>query len=274
MLDDDLVSFARLVEALRPWHGQMVIVGGWAHRLHRLLPEARVPNHQPIRTLDADVAFDSSARISGRIGEALAAAGFHEELFPKHDPPVSCYWLGEGRTFYVEFLTPMSGSPHRRDGSPDATVQHAGVTAQKLRYVELLLTGPALISLAPDGPIPVSETAAVLVAHPACFIAQKLVIAERRKPDKRAQDVLYVHDTLELFAGALDSLRAHWNASVRGTLHLNTTERIERALGEQYGSVTDAIRRAALIPQDRRLDPARLRLVCELGLQQLLGNPR
>jgi len=32
---EDFEAFARLVTALRPWLGQLVVVGGWAHRLHR-----------------------------------------------------------------------------------------------------------------------------------------------------------------------------------------------------------------------------------------------
>jgi len=30
---DDFVSFSRLIIALDPWLDQVVIVGGWAHRL-------------------------------------------------------------------------------------------------------------------------------------------------------------------------------------------------------------------------------------------------
>jgi plasmid maintenance system killer protein len=33
---DDLEAFARLVTALRPWLGQLVVVGGWAQRLQAL----------------------------------------------------------------------------------------------------------------------------------------------------------------------------------------------------------------------------------------------
>jgi hypothetical protein len=29
---EDAASFARLIDALRPWLGHFVIVGGWAHR--------------------------------------------------------------------------------------------------------------------------------------------------------------------------------------------------------------------------------------------------
>jgi hypothetical protein len=34
----DVEYFARLVEALDPWLDQVVIIGGWAHRLYRLQP--------------------------------------------------------------------------------------------------------------------------------------------------------------------------------------------------------------------------------------------
>jgi hypothetical protein len=54
---DDLFAIARLIDALRPWRKALVIVGGWAHRLHRLHPWAGTPTYAPIRTRDADVAF-------------------------------------------------------------------------------------------------------------------------------------------------------------------------------------------------------------------------
>ena len=270
--DKDLVAFARLVQALSPWHGQLVIVGGWAHRLHRLLPRATVPNHQPIHTLDADVAFGARARLDGNIGDALDSAGFHEELSAKHEPPVSSYVLGDGSAFYAEFLTPLIGSGSRRDGSADATEARAGVTAQKLRYLELLLTTPIQLALTPDGVIPVERPAEILVAHPVCFIAQKLLIANKRSPEKRAQDVLYVHDTIELFASSLDQLNERWQSSVRTTLHANTAAEILRAVDAQYGSVTDIIRHAASIPQDRSLAPERLQRLCVLGLKRIFAE--
>ena len=34
----EFASFARLVDSLTPWLEQVVIIGGWAHRLHRLHP--------------------------------------------------------------------------------------------------------------------------------------------------------------------------------------------------------------------------------------------
>ena len=41
---DDFNAFGRLLDALRPWLGHVVIVGGWAHRLHRFHPLSHPPN--------------------------------------------------------------------------------------------------------------------------------------------------------------------------------------------------------------------------------------
>jgi hypothetical protein len=270
--DQDSVAFGRLVEALRPWHRQLVIVGGWAHRLHRLHPDATIPNHQPVRTLDADVAFDARTRLEGNIGEALKASGFHEELSAKHEPPVSSYALGRDTAFYAEFLTPLVGSGTKRDGSADATEARAGVTAQKLRHLDVLLTTPIEITLAPGGPISIEQPAQIRVAHPVCFVAQKLLIADRRSAKKRAQDVLYVHDTIELFGSSLGQFTEHWISSVRNTIHRNAIAGIHSAIDPHYGKVTDVIRSAALIPQDRSLTPERLQVLCALGLKRIFSK--
>lgn len=266
--DRDFVAFARLVDALRPWHEQLVIVGGWAHRLHRLLPDATIPNHQPIRTLDADIAFGARARLQGNISEALKAAGFREELSAKHEPPVSRYTLGRDTAFSAEFLTPLVGSETRQDGSANATEARAGVTAQKLRYLEMLLTTPVGLALTT-----IEQSTRIRIAHPVCFVAQKLLIADKRSPEKHAQDVLYVHDTIELFGARLERLNEHWERSVQNTIHKNAIAKILRVIDSHYGRVTDAMRRAVLLPQDRSLTPERLQALCSLGLRRIFGEP-
>lgn len=57
-----------------------------------------------------------------------------------------------------------------------------------------------------------------MVANPVCFIAQKLLISGKRPPRERAKDVLYIHDTLELFGGSIPELRALWIDSVRSIM--------------------------------------------------------
>jgi hypothetical protein len=61
----EYASFARLMESLRPWLDQVVIIGGWAHRLYRLHPLAERPQYEPLATLDADVALPRRLRLAG-----------------------------------------------------------------------------------------------------------------------------------------------------------------------------------------------------------------
>lgn len=114
--------------------------------------------------------------------------------------------------------------------------------------------------------VPLSPSADTCLANPVAFVAQKLLIQASRPPAKRAQDALYVHDTLELFAPSLDALRAEWRGYVRPMLPTRTAGTVERHAREQYLAVTDVLRAAARIPQDRTLTPERLRAVCAYGL--------
>ncbi len=116
---EDLEAFGRLISALRPWLAQVVVVGGWAHRLHRFHPLANPAAHLPLRTRDADVAFPLDAELTGDIQAALRRAGFVQELFGDLVPPATHYRLGEEDAgFYAEFLTPLHGSGLKRRGAP------------------------------------------------------------------------------------------------------------------------------------------------------------
>ena len=101
----DWRALACLVSALRPWLDELVIVGGWAHRLYRMMPMVPTLAYQPVRTLDADVAFSATVSLTGDMGTALKAAGFREELAGEHSPPVTWYHLsGDAQGFYAEFM--------------------------------------------------------------------------------------------------------------------------------------------------------------------------
>ena len=271
---DDYPPFARLIEAVRPWLGQLVIVGGWAHRLYWAHPVAARPSYSPLQTRDADLAFSTRERIVGDIGSALEAAHFAEKLSTDHTPPVSRYVLGDDdQGFYAEFLVPLHGSGTTRKGAPDATLARGGVTAQKLRYLDVLLTDPWTVQLTPAVHPVFSEPAEVRIANPAAFIVQKLLIHKDRLPRKQAQDALYIHDTLELFSARLDRLNALWATSVRPNLPTATANRVRRLAREQFGTVSDTIRNAVTIPADRTLRPDRFQALCSLGISELLGVP-
>ncbi len=265
---DDRAAFAKLVDALAPWADQLVFVGGWAHRLYRLHPKANVPAYQPLTTLDADVAFAEREQLQGNIQERLLDAGFKEELTGQHRPPVSRYTLGEDASgFYAEFLTPQIGRSITKSGKQLETVAKAGVTAQQLRYLELLFQSPWLVTLTYEwSAVPLE----LRIPNPVSFIVQKLLIHDYREPDKKAQDVLYIRDTLELFAPELDTLAVIWREEVREAMHDRWVQRIHQTIDTVFGKLNDTVRDAASIPQDRDLDPEQMRAMCHAALGEML----
>jgi len=147
----------------------------------------------------------------------------------------------------------------------------AGVTAQKLRHLDLLLIEPWPITIGADQGVPLPKPTDVMVANPAAFIVQKLLIQKYRNAAKQAQDVLYIHDTIELFGGALPLLNGVWRTSLAPTLGSKSAQHVAKAADQIFSSVTDVIRDAVRIPQDRTISPERLRALCALALSQILA---
>lgn len=269
---DDLEAFARLLTAIRPWLGQLVVVGGWACRLHRFHGRAKTPGYLPVQTRDADLAFSPDAALAGDVRTALLDAGFTEELLGDISPPATHYGLGEkDGAFYAEFLTSLSGSGIRRSGKHDDTLTKAGITAQKMRYLELLLIEPWSVRVGPGTGVPMAADLDLFVPNPTSFIVQKLLIHADRPTDKKAQDVLYIHDTVEMFGGSLDELRRLWIEEIRPKVARPWARRAKATARLLFAEVSDTIRDAARIPQDRRLAPDDIQRVCRYGLVELLG---
>jgi hypothetical protein len=149
--ESDFDYFARLVEALEPWLGRVVIIGGWAHRLYRLHPLAQPLDYEPLGTFDADVAVPLDLPASGeQIRERLLAQQFREELMGDTQPPAAHYRVQSGdNSFYAEFLAPLEGSAVKRGGKRDVTARISGVPVQKLRHLEILLRNPLDVMIAP-----------------------------------------------------------------------------------------------------------------------------
>ena len=227
----------------------------------------------PLRTRDTDLAFSPDEALVGDIYTALTDAGFTAELLGDQSPPATHYRLGEeDASFYVEFLTSLFGSEVKR-GTRDATMSKAGITAQKLRYLELLLVSPWSLRVGPEEEVPIPAVKELFVANPTSFIVQKLLIHSDRRREKKAQDVLYIHDTLELFGGSLGVLRRLWVEEVRPTMATKTARKVETIARELFATVNDTIREAARIPQDRRLTPEDTQRACAYGLAEALGIP-
>ena len=140
----DPAAFRELIAALAPWLDQLVIVGGRAHQLQRMHPEAQELDYPPLSTFDVDVAVPAKLHAGTQdVRTRLIDHGFTEEFFGDDRPPVAHYRLGgESSGFYAEFLTPLVGGGHDRQQRRKSTTEIGGVTAQRLRHMEILLSHP------------------------------------------------------------------------------------------------------------------------------------
>lgn len=266
--DDE--KFAQLVDAIGPYLDRVVIVGGWAHRLFRLHPLAQTLPYAPLMTRDTDVALTTGITVGQEsLRERLLSRGFHEQFLGDDRPPVTHYQLGDRDAgFYVEFLTPLVGGEFRRDDIRDVTATIAGITAQKLLYLDVLLIAPWSVSLgvgADIGQLPVR----INIANPVSYIVQKLLVSGKRKPAERAKDVLYIHDTLELFGASIPEMRALWFDQVRPQLVSRTETRVRHSVARLFSQLNDPIRQAALMATQRTRTPEAVLEVCATGLRTL-----
>jgi len=267
-------EFARLIDALNPWLGEVVIIGGWAHRLYRIHPVAQTMAYVPIGTLDTDVAIPARLRVEGDdLRQRLLANGFEEERLGQDKPPATHYRLRDAETgFYAEFLTPLFGADEGRDGQPKATKRIAGVVSQQLRYLEVLLDDPWTVEIGQHNGFPVPDSKQIRIANPVGFLAHKILIHSTRTRQEFAKDILYIHDTLETFGAQLEELKAEWNRKVKRRVHAKSFRKIERAAADLFSEVTDEIREAARIDATRNLSPEAVRERCNFGLRQIFGN--
>ena len=173
--------------------------------------------------------------------------------------------------FYVEFLTPLSGSGNRRDGTPDGTARIGGVSAQKVRHLDILLLGPWQVAVGAANGFPLEQAATVGVPNPAAYIAQKLLILRRRKREDQERDVLYVHDTLQTFARHLAEVREAWLTDVAPNVHPRHVKQVKASVRDLCSEVTDLIRGAAdtAASVQRAVSPRSLVEACELRLGRI-----
>lgn len=269
---NDLESFANLVQAIDPWRGKLVFIGGWCHRLHTLHPQANQLEFQPVFTKDTDLAFANRELLDGSIKEALIQRGFQEDFAGEARPPVTHYTLGNDNSgFYAEFLTPLIGSPVKRDGSEDATMLAAGISAQKIRHLGILLVDPWIVTVGEMNGFPLPRPVDLLVANPLCFMVQKFLIKQQRPPAKQSQDLLYIFDTIQLFGNLIPDFKECWGRTVMPNLEEKAVKTVIKECSESFKTITDTIRNAADIPRDRQVSPEDIRATCQYVFNEILG---
>jgi Nucleotidyltransferase len=163
------------------------------------------------------------------------------------------------------------GSGYDRKGKRKVTQEVSGVSSQLLRYIEILMMSPWTIELNEGNGYPFTPAKKTQVANPTSFVAQKILIHHERDYKDRAKDLLYVHDTIELFSEHLGELSGIYEADVRPRLHANRIAELTKAGGELFGTVNDTIREAALMASGRKVSAETLAETCRAGLKEIFG---
>jgi hypothetical protein len=147
-----------------------------------------------------------------------------------------------------------------------------GVSSQLLRYIDILLLSPWKVELGEKNGYALSPKRTVQIANPASFFAQKILIHEQRDYKDKAKDLLYMHDTIEVFSENLDELQELFRDAVAPKLHPRRLAELEGAADRLFGKVEDTIREAARMPAGRKLTAERLAETAQAGLKKVFGK--
>jgi hypothetical protein len=269
----ELEAFSKFLDAIQPWLGEVVLIGGWAHRLYRHHPFARKLDYLPLTTLDGDVAVPAKLKAQeSTVRQRRLDAGFEEEFVGEHRPPATHYHYGKGSGFYAEFLTPLVGSEYDRSGKRKATTAVGGISSQLLRYIEILMMSPWKVQLSGETGYPFSSKRTVRIANATSFLAQKILIHGERTYRDRAKDLLYIHDTIDVFSESLEALQNSFGQDVAGKLHPRKRAELEGAADRLFGKVNDTIREASRMAAGRKLNPERLAESSRAGLREIFHS--
>jgi len=152
------------------WESGIAIVGSWCFLLYqRYLPLERYP----LRTQDIDILVPVPYRGTRHDLPALLKQLGFVQMF---NPDGSTYFTGN--LLRIDFLSPKKG---RQDASA-AAHRELRITAQLLRYTDILLVGSRLLSVA--------RGVRVRLPSPPAFLLHKLLISTRwQRSDKREKDL-------------------------------------------------------------------------------------
>lgn len=262
-----------LVQALRPLQavfGELILVGGWAHRLHAHHPLATGAGRL-LNTLDADLLVPDPSPSRGARIEALRTAGFEISRHGHESPPKTKYILPvDDHQFELDFLASRQGAEIDRHGKRHVTTYFGDVVALLLPFMDVMTHEPWTFTLDQTQGFPTGDAPMTLrVVSPAAYIAHKLMVLKDREPaKKRYQDARYLYETIRRFAPALSELQTSW---MRRTTSIGEKRRL--TAGRHLLRSGTFLQSAALTPDlDRRTaDVKHMREVLEDGLSEIFG---
>lgn len=110
------------MQALEPILEDVLVVGGWAHRLHREHPLADASDEAPVQTSDCDIVFGlkSPAPQGLDLQVRFRLAGFDYEHTGTELQESGVFRSRTDPAFTVQLLVPRRGSGTTRAGDPFA----------------------------------------------------------------------------------------------------------------------------------------------------------
>ncbi len=207
---DAFAEFRRLVTALTPYLGDVVLVGGWAAWMYSRMWGAETA--RPLMTNDFDWALPKRLPRRGRdLRTLLNDAEFIGVVVgPDQRPPVTRYQPARyGSTdlgpIYAEFLVSLTGPADRQS----LTTEVSGVSAQRLRFMEIALIDPISVEMSKltelDHPGP---SATLRVPHPMNYLVHKLLTLDYRAAAQKAKDFAYLYQVFRDTRTRWDDMRA------------------------------------------------------------------
>jgi len=213
-LDCRLLAALSAIERYLP---AVVIAGGWVPHVYAAQTEL-TERGGLLTTRDIDLAVPREVpQHDQSINDLLVKAGFKSEFRSLDKPPITKYVADANQPdeTEIEFITPM-----RRNDETAISVQ-SDLTAQALRYLEILLEHPWPLSLdeLSDGQL----DAELRVPTPAAYVFHRaLSYQKRRDRVKKEKDLYYAFYVVAAFPewhawmrGELPEHRARWPAWFR-----------------------------------------------------------
>ncbi len=178
--------------ALGDYLEDLVLVGGWVPHLYRKM----WPSESPVearRTFDLDAAVGGSlpTRHGPRLDVLLTDRGYIRTLGGVSGPAVQSYDSPVNSGLLpIEFLTPLTGSHE------ETTVEiQKGVTAQALRYLNILLENTMEVRLSGEAVEASTGELTVRIPIPGAYVFHRGLIAPRGGSRRRGKDLYYIFET-------------------------------------------------------------------------------
>ena len=178
--------------ALGHYLQDVVLVGGWVPHLYRAL----WPSSSPVearRTFDLHAAVGGQLPIrqGSRLDVLLARQGYEKTLVGPSGPAVQIYESpAQGDLLPIEFLAPLTGPRE------EITVEiQEGVTAQALRYLNILLENTIAVSVSAGGTEGSAGQLTVRIPTPGAYVFHRGLIDRRGSSRGGGKDLYYIFET-------------------------------------------------------------------------------